>query len=699
MTKATRWTMGACLALSLGGCQAFAPIQSAPSINAPSTSNAVPVENETTRPLDINLGNVSLQVNLPIPEHAVRMPYSAQAVDSYTYANVTDIRITVIGADIPTPVVASFEIGNGATSVSHNVSIPVGKNRVFLIEAVDHNAPNRTFGTIAKIRAVADVTAGESNVITVNSDTTATAATFAKLITDGRNGNATALNLAKTMAPAAVQAWVGTNLTRYGQQVAGQFVKHPTLVDTDKLAIYLRDNAGALPAAGTAAEYLLGGTLTVNLRDRSTEAPLTDATLTLSDFASPKAGTSANTNGVYTLTDLTPGTWSLTVTSPTRVSTSVKVTVEARENIGVTVDVDGDAALTNFAGGGTDAYTDLVSAQTMQLTNPTGVAVFTNPKNNISTSYKDLTFFCENTADGNIYRVNADRTITRTSTGVVPYPYKMKFDHLGNLWVSSGVTLPTKDATTGGLFRFDRLASGELSTTPTRVVANHTAAIGHNATQFYGGPYYFHAVGGFDVRPDGEVYFQSRSDSQQYYGPNHRTYFYKIGLDGILKTSGYPEFATTGVYADLALDASGQLFKSSTNGIQLFVKNAWVNFVGGTAVGSTGHGLDRTHVDAKVNAPNFLQATADGNLYFADTANRALRMVAGNGKLFNVVGTPGVQAGYTVGLAPLDPNIRLNTLAQSAFDSMGNLYLVDNGNKRLLTIRKGDSNAAIAASF
>ncbi len=672
MKKATRLTLGACLALSLGGCQAIAPIQNNPSINAPSASIAAPVQNETSRPLDIDLGNVSLQVNLPIPAHAVRTAYSAQAADSYTYANVTDIRITVIGADIPTPIVSEFRIANGATALSRDVSIPAGKNRVFLIEAIDHNAPNHTFDTIAKIRAVADLDAGGDNAVTVGNGTSATGATFAKLIADGRNGNATALNLAKTMDPAAVQAWIGTNL-------AG---KHATLVDSDKLAIYLRDNAGALPAAGTSAGYLLGGTLTVTLRNRVEETAVTDATMTLNDFASAATGTNTNTNGVYTLTDLTPGTWSLTITSPTRVPTSVKVTVPARGNVNATVDMDGDTDVLSFAGGGEIPYSEGMSAANFQMTSPTGVAVFTNPNGNITSNYKDLVYFTEDT-NNKIYRVNADRTISLISTAV-PRPYKMEFDHAGNLWVSSGANYASYSFPSGGLFRFDRLANGELSTTPTRMVANNTSNCGPNAQ---------YTVGGFDVLPSGEVYFQARSE-----GYHQNSYIYKINTDGNVAAAGYPAF-TPATLADIAVDGSGQIFKTSTIGIQLFVKDAWVNFVGGVAAGSTGNGVDRTASTAKVNAPQFLRMTADNGLYFSDAGNRALRMVAGNGKLFNVVGTPGSTNGYSVGVGPLDPSLRMSTLGQSAVDSKGNLYLVDTGNKRILTIREGDSNAAIAASF
>lgn len=688
MRAPRRTHLAAALAMMLAGCQAVGPGQKAPaSLSDASVVGQAQSGHQDIRPIDVNLGNVTLSVTLPLEAHAVAKGYGVQALDSYFYSYVTSLRITVTGADITTPVVVDVPVANGTTSVSRTTNIPVGKNRHFVIEAYDHATVDHSSSAIAKIRAVADINAGASNTVSVNYESTPAGAVFNKLINDGRSGNATALNLAKTASAADVDAWVKTNLTRYDSQT-GLYAVHPTLVDIDAIVAHMLANSGALPAAEAATGYRWSSGVTVTVRNRSNNAALEDATVILNDVATAKDGVTANAGGVYTLADVTPGNWKLTVTAPNREPRTLKVYAAAKSTASVTVYMDGDTPVNSFVGGGSTAYQSGISAENLQLSTPAGAAIFANAAG-VACNYKDQLFFAENTGAGNIYRVNDDRTVTRISTGVVANPWKMQFDKDGNLWVVGGATLHSSGATNGGLFKFSRQSNGDLNPIPTKVIANHTGAI-FNALG-YGS---YNAVGGFTVLDNGDVVFHVRNNV---YGPASSLGKYAALNGAVSAVSGTS--VNSGALADVAVDSANQIYKTSADGIQMLVTNAWVNWLGGTGAGVGVNGVDRTLATVKANNPLFLSFDASDALTFSDTDNRTLRKVCGNGKVYVAAGTHGSSNGFAVGLPQLDPAIRFGQLGQHARDSKGNLYVVDAGNSRIYRAHLSDGNTAVNGAF
>lgn len=720
MTKPSQLSMGILLAALLAGCQAVGPAQQLATQTAPQSSGteAPGAKGDLERSLGIQLGNVSLQLALPIPDHAVRREagYGVQALDSYFYTNVTKVKVTVIGADFASPVVANFDVDNGTTTLSRQVNIPAGKNRVFVVEAWDHQAPNHNAAFVARIATVADVSNAGNNQITINQSSLPAGLVFQKLINDALGGNSAANTIARSGDHAPLDTWVRAQILKQNE-TSKKYETHPTLVDTDALADYLKANAGALPADNTAATYTKGGTVKVTVRNRRDQSALSGATVAANDFATDGAGVTADTNGVYTLAGVTPGTWTVSVSAPNTVNGTALVTVPAKGTANVTIDLTGDMAVKNLVGGGNAAYADGISGESMALANPVGAAIFTNPNDNVATNYKDLLFFAENNANGNIYRVNADRTVTRFSTGAVKNPHKMKFDPQGNLWVagSAAVDDTASSAADGGLFRFDRLADGTLKPTPTKVITNNSATIGSTAGP--GGWGFNPAVGGFDIGPDGTVIFQGRSHNHYYYYGNglnyyyRRSEFYKIELDGRISSLGViipdtingansvPAANIAGKLADVTVDSKGQLYKTTTGGIQQYVTNTWVNWLGGLN-GVGGHNVDRTDASVKANMPGFMRFDAHGTMVFSDSSNYAVRQVAGTGKVSTMAGNMGATApNPVIGLSPIDPAVRFKTLGQTVADSQGNQYIVDSGANRIYRIHTADGAATLNASF
>ncbi len=85
--------------------------------------------------------------------------------------------------------------------------------------------------------------------------------------------------------------------------------------------------------------------------------------------------------------------------------------------------------------------------------------------------------------------------------------------------------------------------------------------------------------------------------------------------------------------------------------------------------------------EASISGPSALTLDREGNLYFADTGNHAVRCVDVNGRMRTVVGTgrPGrAREGARADEAPLDSPRGV------AVDGDGNLYISDTGNHRVL---------------
>src|SRR5262249_36809899 len=92
---------------------------------------------------------------------------------------------------------------------------------------------------------------------------------------------------------------------------------------------------------------------------------------------------------------------------------------------------------------------------------------------------------------------------------------------------------------------------------------------------------------------------------------------------------------------------------------------------------------------AQLNGPTRMRTGPDGNLYFCDTNNHAVRRLDANGTITTIAGTG--RLGYTGDNGPAD-HAQLNTPYDLRFAPNGDLYVADTGNN---VIRRIDGSGTI----
>jgi sugar lactone lactonase YvrE len=140
----------------------------------------------------------------------------------------------------------------------------------------------------------------------------------------------------------------------------------------------------------------------------------------------------------------------------------------------------------------------------------------------------------------------------------------------------------------------------------------------------------------------------------------------------------------------VALDTTGNMYiaDSSNNRIRMVGTNGIVSTVAGKA-GRGYSGDGGTATNASLNYPYGVALDSLGNLYIADNGNNRIRIVCTNGIIATVAGKTG--GGYS-GDGGAATNASLYTPAGVAVDALGNLYIADSSNNR---IRRVDANGII----
>ena len=131
----------------------------------------------------------------------------------------------------------------------------------------------------------------------------------------------------------------------------------------------------------------------------------------------------------------------------------------------------------------------------------------------------------------------------------------------------------------------------------------------------------------------------------------------------------------------LVVNAAGEFWYSDpgNNRVRMVNSSGNVNTVAGNGfAGYSGDGGPAT--SAQVNQPNGLALDASGNLYFSDAGNNVVRMVDGAGNILTIAGTG--TAGFSGDGGPAT-SANLNSPHGLAFDTTGNLYIVDALNNRV----------------
>ncbi|MGC4072575.1 MAG: hypothetical protein QM760_08670 [Nibricoccus sp.] len=134
----------------------------------------------------------------------------------------------------------------------------------------------------------------------------------------------------------------------------------------------------------------------------------------------------------------------------------------------------------------------------------------------------------------------------------------------------------------------------------------------------------------------------------------------------------------------LALDASGNLWiaDSANFVIRMIGSDGKINrIIGSGAPGFLGDGGQAQY--ANLNGPRGVAVDSNGNVYFSDTENQRIRMMAKNGIVTTIAGT-GI-AGFSGDGGPATA-ARLNRPLGIAVDKVGNVYFADYFNSRIRKI-------------
>jgi sugar lactone lactonase YvrE len=145
----------------------------------------------------------------------------------------------------------------------------------------------------------------------------------------------------------------------------------------------------------------------------------------------------------------------------------------------------------------------------------------------------------------------------------------------------------------------------------------------------------------------------------------------------------------------IALDAAGNLFVSANNRIRkVSASDGTIHTVAGT--GTSGFSGDAgPATSANLRSPKGIAVDASGNLYIADYNNHRIRKVHSNdGTISTVVGSG--TAGFSGDGGPA-ANAQLNFPVGVAVDAAGNLYIGEEGNRRIRKVNSSDSTISTIA--
>jgi sugar lactone lactonase YvrE len=160
-----------------------------------------------------------------------------------------------------------------------------------------------------------------------------------------------------------------------------------------------------------------------------------------------------------------------------------------------------------------------------------------------------------------------------------------------------------------------------------------------------------------------------------------------LGYDG---DGGPATNAELGDPSDVAIDSQDNIYIADTanNRIRRVDQTGTIMTVVGTGTqGFSGDGGPA--IDAQLDAPSGIAFDAQGQLYFTDRANHRIRRVDSAGMISTIAGTG--SAGFG-GDGSVATTALLDEPHSLAFDSSGNLYVVDQSNER---VRKIDTSGII----
>ena len=206
------------------------------------------------------------------------------------------------------------------------------------------------------------------------------------------------------------------------------------------------------------------------------------------------------------------------------------------------------------------------------------------------------------------------------------------------------------------------------------------------------------------VAPSGEIYVASRPfigwlDAERNF---HIVEGAVARIGARIDPAGYSGDGGPAVRARLniprgpAVDATGAVFfaDSGNSVVRMIARDGTIATVAGNGKrGYSGEGAPAT--SATLFAPAAVAVSPDGSLYIADTNNHRVRRVDHGGNIATIAGTgdPGFAGdGGPATLAEIDTPLGL------AFDSHANLYIADSGNNRVRKVSADGSIKTVAGN-
>lgn len=259
--------------------------------------------------------------------------------------------------------------------------------------------------------------------------------------------------------------------------------------------------------------------------------------------------------------------------------------------------------------------------------------------------------------------------VPATSADIGSYPFGVKADGLGNLYIAA-------------IYHILKVNTAGIITS--------IAGTGINGFSGDGGPATAAMIGGTDdvaVDALGNVFFTDVTNNR----------VRKIDPSGIIST--FAGNGTTGGYSGdggpatatclsamhgITVDASGNVYIAHVSSARIRIVNTAgiiSTFAGNGGLGHSGDGGPATA--AAIGIPEYLTFDGAGNLYFTDLSNNVVRKINSSGIISTIAGLG--TAGYSGDGGPATA-AELNGAMGIAIDGAGNVFVGDNNNNRVRKI-------------